>query len=118
MKKYRVVFYFLFFFFHVSLFTFSLYIESHEADFNYLLKLQGYIGYMKYGTLLGLILVTIDYFMDKVELGKLNKKIDAMTDEINGWKAKLYDRQEKVKLANQTKGKVQDRPEGMSGSSK
>ena len=108
MRQYRVIFYFLFFLFHVSLFTFSIYVESHKDDFNYLLKLQGYIQYMKYGTFFGLILVTVDYFMDKVELGKLYKQIEQLTNETNAWKAKLYDQQE-GKTAAQTEQQV---PEG------
>ena len=101
MKKYRLIFYIIFFFFHVFLFSFSLYVDSQSENFGYLLKLQGYIQYMKYGTFFGLILVSIDFMMDKIEIGKLNKKMESLRNESNSWKAQMYDLQNAAKTQNQ-----------------
>ena len=52
------------------------------------------IAYMKYGALVGVVLVIVDFVMDKTEKKVLTKEINKIQNELNAVKAQLFDRQE------------------------
>ena len=99
MKKYRFIFYVVFFLFHLILFGFSLYVDMQKNDFGTLTELYKHVGYIKYGTFLGLVLVLMDFLMDKIEISRMEKKIMESQNETNSWKAKLYDLQNQHTMA-------------------
>lgn len=49
---------------------------------------------MKYGALIGVILVIVDFIMDKAEKKILLSEIDKTKNELNAVKAQLFDRQQ------------------------
>lgn len=92
MKKLRLTIYILFFAFNISLFVMTLIIENIE-----IFKLASWIlpkiTYMKYGALVGVVLVIVDFIMDKAEKKVLTMKINEIQNELNSVKAQLFDRQ-------------------------
>lgn len=50
---------------------------------------------MKYGAIIGVILVIVDFLMDKAEKSILTKEVDKIQNELNSVKAKLFDIQQK-----------------------
>ncbi len=49
---------------------------------------------MKYGALIGLVLVVVDYIVDKAEKRTLTKEIEKTQNELNAVKAQLFDKQQ------------------------
>jgi hypothetical protein len=49
------------------------------------------IPFMKYGALIGLILVIVDFIMDKTEKSILTKEVNKVQNELNAVKAQLFD---------------------------
>jgi hypothetical protein len=94
MKKNRLVFYAIFSCFHLFLFFFSLYVDSQQNNIQFLLTLQSKIWLLKYGSLFGLSLLTIDLVWDWKVYRAFKKENDQLHNEINNLKAKLFDFQE------------------------
>lgn len=93
MKKFRLIIYILFFTFNIALFLFTLYIETFENIFELGSLILPKIPYMKYGAVVGVILVIIDFVIDKAEKKALQAEISKIESELNATKAKLYDMQ-------------------------
>lgn len=100
MKKLRLTIYILFFTFNISLFLFSLYIETFDNIFELGALILPRIPYMKYGALIGVILVIVDYVVDKAEKRTLEKEIEVIQNELNATKAKMFDMQSKTESAS------------------
>lgn len=98
MKKLRLTIYILFFAFNISLLIFSLVIEQIDV-----FELAGWIlpkiSYMKYGAMLGVLLVAVDFIVDKVEKATLSKEVEKTQNELNAVKAQLFDMQQKSSSA-------------------
>jgi hypothetical protein len=105
MKKNRLIFYAIFGAFHLFLVFFTFYVESNKNDFSFLSQMLKLMSYMKYGALLGLILLITDVVWDFKTSRDNEKEKDVLTHENNTLKAKLFDLQESTKVANRT-GKV------------
>ena len=69
MKKPRSVFYLIFFVFQLGMFVFSVLMDNKKNDFDFLFGLHGFISYMKHITLVGLILIIIDYTSSRIASG-------------------------------------------------
>ena len=93
MKKFRLIIYILFFTFNIALFLFTLYIETFENIFELGSLILPRIPYMKYGALIGVVLVIIDFVIDKAEKRSLQAEISKIESELNAAKAKMYDMQ-------------------------
>jgi len=50
---------------------------------------------MKYGAIIGVILVIVDFVMDKAEKSILTKEVEKTQNELNAVKAQLFDMQQK-----------------------
>ncbi len=97
MSKSKVIFYSIFGAFHIMLFFLSLYIEGKQDDISFLFELRTKIVYMKYISIIGLILMVSNVIIVMVEKRTIDKDIEAMKKEVNLYKAKLYDVQEAQK---------------------
>ena len=62
MKKLRLIIYILFFTFNISLFLFTLYIETFDNIFELGKLILPKIAWMKYGALVGVVLVIVDFW--------------------------------------------------------
>ena len=93
MKKLRLIIYILFFTFNIALFLFTVYIESYDNIFELGKLILPNISYMKYGALIGVILVVVDFIVDKAEKGVLVKEVEKTRNELNAVKAQLFDSQ-------------------------
>jgi len=93
MKKLRLIIYILFFTFNISLFLFTVYIETFDNIFELGKLILPNISYMKYGALIGVILVVVDFIVDKAEKSLLTREIEKTRNELNAVKAQLFDSQ-------------------------
>ena len=94
MKKSRLIFYIIFSAFHLFIFFFSLYVDSEKNNIQFLLSLQSKIWLMKYGSLIGIILLATDLAWDWTARRSFKNEKDKLNHEIDALKAKLFDMQE------------------------
>jgi hypothetical protein len=99
MTKNRKIFYLVFAIFQVVAFIFTLYIE----DFSFLTKIYKYIGWFKYITFFGIMLVVTDAVWTWIVSRDTQKEHGALTHELNTLKAKLFDLQEVARKSEATK---------------
>jgi hypothetical protein len=96
MTRSRIIFYIIFGVYQLLSFIFTVVIDSTNST-SFLLGLLKYIGWFKYITFLGLVLIIIDFvwiWLDARNQGKLD---EAYRHENNVLKAKVYDMQQAVK---------------------
>ena len=67
MKKLRLIIYILFFAFNIALFLFAIYMDTYDNKFELGALILPKIPLMKYGALIGVVLVALDFTMDKIE---------------------------------------------------
>lgn len=102
MKKNRLIFYVIFGAFHLFLVFFSFFVESNRNDFSFLTTMLKMLPMLKWGAILGLVLLITDVVWDMKTSRENNKEKDVLTHEINTLKAKLFDLQESAKVADRT----------------
>ena len=101
MKKNRVIFYLIFGAFHLFLVFFTMYVESNRNDFSFLTKMLKWMSLMKWGAILGLILLIADAVWSFFAIREAEKEKAMLNHEINTLKAKLFDLQEAASAAKQ-----------------
>jgi hypothetical protein len=94
MNKRRRIFFIIFGSYHLFIFFFVLFIEAQKADLSLLYSLYGKIAWMRWGSILGLLLFVIDASWNFFETKSSGKEKDAMRHENNTLKAKVYDLQQ------------------------
>ena len=99
MNKNRKIFYLVFALYQIIAFVFTLYIE----DFSFLTRIYKYIGWFKFITFLGIILIVADVVWSLIVRKKKKKENGALTHELNTLKAKLFDLQEIAKQSDAAK---------------
>ena len=99
MNKNRVIFYLIFAAFHVGAFIFTIRIQ----DFTFITKIYQYIGFFKYITFFGIVLIVVDVIWSWIVSRDAKKEKDALSHELNTLKAKLFDLQEVAKEADAAK---------------
>jgi len=99
MNKKRLIFYSVFAAFHIGAFIFTLLMQ----DFSFLTSMFKYIGWFKYITFLGIVLIVADVVWSWIVSRDAKKEKDALTHELNMLKAKLFDLQETARDANAAK---------------
>lgn len=101
MKKNRVIFYLIFGAFHLFLVFFTMYVENNRNDFSFLTKMLKWMSLMKWGAILGLVLLIADAVWSFMTTRESEKEKALLTHEINTLKAKLFDLQEAASAAKQ-----------------
>lgn len=97
MNRNRLIFYAVFAVFHIFLMIFSFYVDSQKNDFNFMLKILNWISLMKWGAVLGFILVSLDFIWSWIINRDSQKEKSVLIHELNTLKAKLFDLQESAK---------------------
>jgi hypothetical protein len=94
MKNPRKTLIYIFLIFHLIHFIGALYIDARQDDLGFLLSIKGYLPWMKYFALTGLILFLVAYIAVMRDTRLLRKSIDQAREEHTSLKAKLFDFQE------------------------
>lgn len=94
MKKNRLIFFSVFGAFHLLLVLFTFYVESQKNDFAFLTQILRYMSWLKYGALLGLLLLIADVIWTRLTARAHDREMAALAQEVNALKAKLFDLQE------------------------
>src|SRR5690348_11958290 len=97
MNRNRLIFYAVFAVFHIFLVIFSFYIDSQKDDFNFMLKILNWVSLLKWGAVLGFILVSLDVIWSWIINRDSQTEKGALIHELNTLKAKLFDLQETAK---------------------
>lgn len=94
MKKSRIIFYALFAVFHLGAFLFTVILDNNTS---LLFSMVQYVPLFKYVTLMGLVLLVVDFVWALRATKDLEKEKSAVNHELNTLKAKLFDLQEASK---------------------
>lgn len=94
MKNPRKTLIYIFLIFHLVHFIGALYIDARQDDLGFLLSIKGYLPWMKYFALTGLVLFLVAYIAVMRDSRLLRKSVDQAREEHTSLKAKLFDFQE------------------------
>jgi hypothetical protein len=83
----------------VGAFIFTLRIQ----DFTFITRIYQYIGFFKYITFFGIVLIVVDVIWSWIVSRNAKREKDVLSHELNTLKAKLFDLQEVAKEADATK---------------
>ncbi|MEO1053560.1 MAG: hypothetical protein AAFX87_23195 [Bacteroidota bacterium] len=90
----RDIIYIIFLAYHISLVAVSIVMEIQMSDFGFLLKVQKLIPWAKYITLLGVLILFVDFLFVKISKRAHNKELETLKKTNNELKAKMFDLQE------------------------
>lgn len=107
MKKNRGIFYIIFALFHIGAFIFTVKLGNDRA---FLLSVYDWVSYFKWATLLGLVLVAVDFIWTWVSVRDHEREKAALAHEVNSLKAKLFDMQEAQAKRDTNQGPVNPPP--------
>lgn len=93
MKKQRVIFYLIFVLFHIGALIFTIRLGN---DSTFLMSMFSWVPYFKWVTLLGVIMVVIDFIWAWIVVKESSRQRAALFHEVNALKAKLFDMQEQM----------------------
>lgn len=115
MKNPRKTIIYLFLIFHLLQFIGALYIDARQDDLGFLLSIKGYLPWMKYFALSGLVLFLIAYIVVLRDTRSLRKAVEQAKEEHTTLKAKLFDLQEATKkqgsaLPTSSRPEVSEKP--------
>ncbi len=104
MKRNRLIFYSVFGVLHLFIFLFSIYMNSQQENFQFLIQMQGRIWMLKYCSFMLLILFATNVILHVRDNRRHTREIDKLTHDLNTLKAKVYDLQEGKKSPDQNQG--------------
>lgn len=93
MKKNRVLFYLIFALFHIGALIFTIRLGNSSS---FLMSMFSWVPYFKWVTLLGVVLVIIDFVWAWITIKESNRQKEALAHEVNTLKAKMFDMQEEM----------------------
>lgn len=96
MSRNRIIFYSIFGVYQVIAFIFTLIVDLGNST-SFLFGLLKYIGWFKYITFLGVVLIITDFIWLWMDNRRQQKQEEAFRHENNVLKAKVYDMQEDLK---------------------
>jgi hypothetical protein len=94
MKRNRLIFYSVFGVLHLFIFLFSIYMDSQQENFQFLLQMQGRIWMLKYCSFFLLILFATNIILHFRDNRRNLKEKAQLTQELDALKARLFDLQE------------------------
>lgn len=100
MKKNRIIFYVVFALFHLFIFGFTAYMDSQKSNYNFLFSMLNKLWLLKYGSLVGLLLLLIDFIWMRRDEKAFERERLKHENEMTTLKAKLFDLQEDAKRTN------------------
>ena len=93
MKKNRVIFYLIFALFHIGALIFTIQLGNSSS---FLMSMFSWVPYFKWVTLLGVVLVIIDFTWAIASAKESNREKSVLSQEVNTLKAKMFDLQEQM----------------------
>jgi hypothetical protein len=93
MKKNRLIFYLIFALFHIGAFIFTVVLGNSSS---FLISMFSWVPYFKWVTLLGVVLVIVDFIWATIAMKEVNREKSALSHEVNTLKAKMFDLQEQI----------------------
>ena len=102
MKNPRKTIIYLFLIFHLLHFIGALYIDARQDDLGFLLSIKGYLPWMKYFALSGIVLFLVAYIVVLRDTRFLRRELTQAREEHTALKAKLFDYQEAAKKSTAT----------------
>lgn len=102
MNRARIIFYSVFAAYHAIAFIFTIWMGSTNSGSS-LLGVLKYLGWFKWITLLGLLMVIADFTWLWLDSRNHKRELDAARVENNTLKAKVYDYQEAAKATPEVK---------------
>ena len=97
MKKPKSIFFLVYFLFHVILLVVSVYVNYRSEDFEFLLWLREKMSLMVWVSAAGLLLFFINMIFSGMDTRSAKSEKDALNQEINALKAKMFDLQDATK---------------------
>jgi len=97
MNQRRRIFFLIFGLYHLLVVFFVIFVESQKEDLNLLYSLYSKLSLLRYGALLGFVLVIVDAIWHWMEMRALRREHEALRLENNTLKAKVYDYQQSGK---------------------
>src|SRR3989337_611693 len=91
MKRSRLIFYMIFALFHIGAFIFTIVLDNNSS---LLFRMVRWVPSFKWITLVGLVLVCIDFIWYLIAIKEIDREKEALAHEVNSLKAKLFDMQE------------------------
>lgn len=91
MRKNRLIFYLIFALFHIGALIFTIRLGNSSS---FLMSMFSWVPYFKWVTLLGLVLVVIDFVWSWTLARQSDREKAALSHEVNTLKAKMFDLQE------------------------
>lgn len=107
MKKNRLIFYLIFALFHIGAFIFTIALSN---DSSFLMSMFSWVPYFKWVTLLGVILVAVDFVWAWVMIKESNREKSVLSHEVNTLKARMFDLQEQMTKSTPSQGPVTPPP--------
>jgi hypothetical protein len=99
MKKNRLIFYLIFALFHIGAFIFTVALSNNST---FLMSMFSWVPYFKWVTLIGVILVGVDFVWSWIAVKDSARESAALFQEVNTLKAKLFDLQEELTRKSST----------------
>jgi hypothetical protein len=93
MKKNRVIFYLIFALFHIGALIFTIQLGNSSS---FLMSMFSWVPYFKWVTLLGVVLMIIDFVWAIASAKESNRETSVLSQEVNTLKAKMFDLQEQM----------------------
>lgn len=93
MKKNRVIFYLIFALFHIGALIFTIQLGNSSS---FLMSMFSWVPYFKWVTLLGVVLMIIDFVWAIASAKESNREKSVLSQEVNTLKAKMFDLQEQM----------------------
>lgn len=93
MKKNRVIFYLIFALFHIGALIFTIQLGNSSS---FLMSMFSWVPYFKWVTLLGVVLMIIDFAWAIASAKESNREKSVLSQEVNTLKAKMFDLQEQM----------------------
>ena len=94
MKRNRLIFYSVFGVLHLFIFLFSIYMDSQQDNFQFLIQMQGRIWMLKYCSFFLLILFATNIILHFRDNRRNLKEKAQLNQELDTLKARLFDLQE------------------------
>lgn len=93
MKKNRVIFYLIFALFHIGALIFTIQLGNSSS---FLMSMFSWVPYFKWVTLLGVVLMIVDFVWAIASAKESNREKSVLSQEVNTLKAKMFDLQEQM----------------------
>ena len=98
MRKPRLIFFIIYFIFHLAFLAAAISVYYKSEDFEFLLWLRSKMDVMIYIAILGLLLFFTMVVLITMDINSRNKEKAKLEQEVNSLKAKMFDLQEATRV--------------------